>query len=58
LFTNNKLPILHNQHNIVGDPRQVDGLGGADSLTAKVGIVSPPTKNEADIDYLFMQVVF
>ena len=41
----------------LGDPRQVDGLGGADSLTAKVGIVSPPTKKEADIDYLFMQVV-
>ena len=41
----------------IGDPRQVDGLGGADSLTAKVGIVSPPTKQVADIDYLFMQVV-
>ena len=40
-----------------GDPRQVDGLGGADSLTAKVGIVSPPTKEGVDIDYLFMQVV-
>jgi len=40
-----------------GDLRQIDGLGGADSLTAKVGIVSPPTKKEADIDYLFMQVV-
>ncbi|MFK7982668.1 MAG: PrpF domain-containing protein, partial [Saprospiraceae bacterium] len=41
----------------IGDPRQVDGLGGADSLTAKVGIVSPPTKNAAHLDYLFMQVV-
>lgn len=41
----------------VGDPRQVDGLGGADSLTAKVGIVSPTTRNDADIDYLFIQVV-
>lgn len=40
-----------------GDLRQIDGLGGADSLTAKVGIVSPPTKAAADLDYLFMQVV-
>ena len=41
----------------IGDPRQVDGLGGADSLTAKVGIISPPTKKAAHLDYLFMQVV-
>jgi len=40
-----------------GDPRQIDGLGGSDSLTAKVGILSPTTRKEADIDYLFLQVV-
>jgi len=39
------------------DERQVDGLGGADPLTSKVAIVSPSTRDDADIDYLFVQVV-
>lgn len=39
------------------DPRQIDGLGGADSLTSKVAIVGPPSHPEADVDYLFLQVV-
>jgi 4-oxalomesaconate tautomerase len=38
------------------DPRQIDGLGGADSLTSKVAIVSPSTRPDADVDYLFLQV--
>jgi 4-oxalomesaconate tautomerase len=37
------------------DPRQIDGLGGADSLTSKVAIVSP-SRPDADVDYLFLQV--
>lgn len=40
-----------------GDPRQIDGLGGADSLTSKAAIVSPSSREDADIDYLFLQVV-
>jgi len=40
-----------------GDPRQIDGLGGADSLTAKVAVVSPSEKEGVDLDYLFVQVV-
>ncbi len=40
-----------------GDPRQIDGLGGADSLTAKVAIVSPSDRDGADLDYLFLQVL-
>ena len=40
-----------------GDPRQIDGLGGAHSLTSKVAIVSPSTRDDADLDYLFIQVV-
>jgi len=40
-----------------GDPRQIDGLGGADSLTAKVAVVAPSTKEGVDLDYLFIQVV-
>jgi 4-oxalomesaconate tautomerase len=38
------------------DTRQIDGLGGADSLTSKVAVVSPSSRPDADIDYLFLQV--
>jgi 4-oxalomesaconate tautomerase len=40
-----------------GDPRQIDGLGGATSLTSKVAIVSLSESPDADLDYLFLQVV-
>lgn len=36
--------------------RQIDGLGGATSVTSKVAIVSPSKRPEADVDYLFGQV--
>ena len=39
------------------DVRQIDGVGGADSLTSKVAIVGPSTRPDADVDYLFLQVV-
>src|SRR5438067_6826591 len=39
------------------DIRQIDGLGGADSLTSKVAVVGPSTRPDADVDYLFLQVV-
>ncbi|MBE2993837.1 4-oxalomesaconate tautomerase [Sphingomonas sp. CFBP 13603] len=39
------------------DPRQIDGMGGADPLTSKVAIVSRSTEVGADVDYLFLQVV-
>ncbi len=38
------------------DPRQIDGLGGADPLTSKVAIVGPPTDPTTDVDYTFGQV--
>jgi len=38
------------------DPRQIDGLGGADSLTSKVAVISPSARPDADVDYLFLQV--
>lgn len=41
----------------LGDPRQIDGLGGADSLTSKAAIVSLSQREDADLDYLFLQVV-
>ena len=43
---------------IMGSPdtRQIDGIGGADPLTSKVAILAPPTRPDADVDYLFLQV--
>ena len=38
------------------DLRQIDGLGGADTLTSKVAIVSKSTRPGVDVDYLFAQV--
>ncbi len=38
------------------DPRQIDGIGGANPLTSKVAVVSPSTDADADVDYLFLQV--
>ena len=38
------------------DPRQIDGIGGADPLTSKVAVLSPASGPEADVDYLFLQV--
>lgn len=38
------------------DPRQIDGVGGADPLTSKVAIVSPSSRPGIDVDYLFAQV--
>jgi 4-oxalomesaconate tautomerase len=39
------------------DGRQIDGAGGAHPLTSKVAIVSKCPTSEADVDYLFVQVV-
>lgn len=39
-----------------GHELQVDGIGGGNPLTSKVAIVGPPTKQGADVDYLFAQV--
>ncbi|MBB4640263.1 4-oxalomesaconate tautomerase [Rhizorhapis suberifaciens] len=38
------------------DPRQIDGLGGADPLTSKVAVVSKSEREGIDVDYLFLQV--
>ncbi|GGB14299.1 4-oxalomesaconate tautomerase [Allosediminivita pacifica] len=39
------------------DPAQIDGIGGADPLTSKVAVLSPPSRTDADVDYLFLQVM-
>jgi 2-methylaconitate cis-trans-isomerase PrpF len=38
------------------DPRQINGLGGADPLTSKLAIIRKSDRPEADIDYTFAQV--
>lgn len=38
------------------DPRQIDGIGGSDPLTSKVAVLSLSTRDDADVDYLFLQV--
>jgi len=38
------------------DPRQIDGIGGADPLTSKVAVISPSSRPGIDVDYLFLQV--
>lgn len=41
----------------LGDPRQIDGLGGGSSLSSKVAIVSPSDTEGVDLDYYFVQVM-
>src|SRR5689334_18238940 len=38
------------------DPRQIDGMGGADPLTSKVAVVAKSDREGVDVDYLFLQV--
>lgn len=38
------------------DPRQIDGIGGADTLTSKVAMVAPSARDGVDVDYHFAQV--
>ncbi len=43
---------------IMGSPdaRQIDGIGGAHPLTSKVAVISPSERDDADVDYLFLQL--
>jgi 4-oxalomesaconate tautomerase len=38
------------------DPRQIDGMGGANPLTSKIAVVKPSDREGVDVDYLFLQV--
>jgi 2-methylaconitate cis-trans-isomerase PrpF len=44
---------------VMGSPheRQIDGIGGAAWLTSKVAMVGPSERPDADVDYLFGQVL-
>jgi 4-oxalomesaconate tautomerase len=39
------------------DARQIDGVGGAHPLTSKVAVLRRSSREDADVDYLFLQVV-
>jgi 4-oxalomesaconate tautomerase len=39
------------------DVRQIDGVGGAHPLTSKVAVLNRSQRDDADVDYLFLQVV-
>src|SRR5690348_10962202 len=39
------------------DARQIDGVGGAHPLTSKIAVIKKSTHPQADVDYLFLQVV-
>lgn len=39
-----------------GDPLQIDGLGGSRLSTSKVAIIAPSRRDDADVDYTFVQV--
>ena len=39
------------------DVRQIDGVGGAHPLTSKVAVIGPSKRADADVDYLFLQVM-
>jgi 4-oxalomesaconate tautomerase len=53
----NKIILAAMEGNGAGDFRQIDGLGGATSLTSKVAVISKSANSAADLDYLFLQVV-
>ncbi len=38
------------------DEREIDGMGGAHPLTSKVAVVSLSSRDNADVEYLFLQV--
>lgn len=40
-----------------GNALEIDGIGGGNPLTSKVAIISRSTDPQADIDYLFAQVL-
>ncbi len=38
------------------DVREIDGMGGGHPLTSKVAVIQPSARDDADVDYLFLQV--
>lgn len=38
------------------DVREIDGMGGAHPLTSKVAVIKTSQRDDADVDYLFLQI--
>ncbi len=62
-FLASDLPACESERNafllrVMGSPdsKQIDGLGGANPLTSKVAVIKPSQRDDADVDYLFLQV--
>jgi 4-oxalomesaconate tautomerase len=53
----NKLLLHAMEGSDLGDPRQIDGLGGGSALSSKVAIVSPSKLKGVDLDYFFVQIM-
>jgi 4-oxalomesaconate tautomerase len=53
----NKYILFAMEGSEMGDPRQIDGLGGGSSLSSKVAIVSLSDTEGVDLDYYFIQVM-
>lgn len=53
----NKILLLAMEGTTEGDSRQIDGLGGATSLTSKVAIINKSENPVVDLDYTFIQIV-
>lgn len=50
------VPLLAAMGSAAGDPRQIDGVGGATSTTSKVAVVAKSTVPGIDVEYTFGQV--
>ncbi|KAF4537729.1 Methylitaconate delta2-delta3-isomerase [Lasiodiplodia theobromae] len=50
------VPLLAAMGSAAGDPRQIDGIGGATSTTSKVAVVAKSTVPGIDVEYTFGQV--
>ncbi|TLS27356.1 hypothetical protein PpBr36_04211 [Pyricularia pennisetigena] len=49
-------PLLAAMGSKYDDARQIDGVGGASSVTSKVAVVAPSCRPGVDVDYTFVQV--
>jgi 4-oxalomesaconate tautomerase len=56
-MSRNKIILSAMEGSDLGDPRQIDGLGGGSSLSSKVAIISPSKMKGVDLDYFFVQVM-
>ncbi|KAH6680025.1 methylitaconate delta2-delta3-isomerase [Plectosphaerella plurivora] len=49
-------PLLAAMGSRYADAKQIDGIGGASSVTSKVAVVAPSTRDGIDVEYTFVQV--